>query len=757
VSGERRRLAAWLSDGKRIVSVSDNKGEETLVVESGKEDGRVKEIARGFGRALVLAPSPAGPHRVALTNHRQELWLVDVQKGTKKKIDSSDFSRIEDLAWAPDGRTLAYAFPSDLRVRTIRLYDTATGRKRDVTGHEFEDTSPSFDPEGKYLYFISHRVFDPVHDSQYFDLGFPRGSRPFLVTLQKDTPSPFESAGRDARLPVGVGPQGDKPQDAPAKGKAAKPPRVHIDFEGIDRRIVAFPVPEGRYAHVAGASGRVFFSSWPIQGSLDVDEESPTGKLEAWVYDTEKAEPVVEGMNEFSLSTNAKVLAVRVGKRVRVLPAGTGAAELKGKPESGRASGWIDLDRIRPEVHPGAEWRQMFREAWRLQRDQFWTSDMSGVEWQAVHDRYLPLVARVATRSEFSDLAWEMQGELGTSHCYEMGGDYRQMPPWYQGFLGADLEYRAATRAWVVARIPEGDVWDERYASPLAAPGIGVKPGDVLEAVDGQKVGASRTPYECLVNRAGQAIRLRVRRGRGKSRTVVVRAAGSDHGLRYRDWVEANRAWIHAKSRGKVGYVHIPNMGPQGFAEFHRTYKLEVERLGLVIDVRFNGGGNVSQILLEKLLRRRIGYDTTRWGKRPQSYPDAAPMGPMVALTNEYAGSDGDIFSQAFKLSGLGPLIGTRTWGGVVGIWPRHALVDGTMTSQPEFSFWFEGVGWGVENFGVVPDIEVDIRPQDYKAGVDPQLERALSEVTKIIRKEKPRVPDFGKRPVLKSPKLPPA
>ena len=244
-----------------------------------------------------------------------------------------------------------------------------------------------------------------------------------------------------------------------------------------------------------------------------------------------------------------------------------------------------------------------------------------------------------------------------------------------------------------------------------------------------------------------------MRTGR-KRRSVAVETLSSEALLRYRDWVEANRARVHEATEGRVGYVHVPNMMAQGYSEFHRYFLVELHREGLIVDVRFNGGGHVSSLLLEKLLRRRVGYDATRWGV-PEPYPSDAPMGPMVALTNEYAGSDGDIFSHSWKLFGLGPLIGKRTWGGVVGIWPRHALVDGTITTQPEFSHWFEDVGWGVENYGTDPDIEVDIRPQDHAARVDPQLDRGLSEITKLVRKMKPRVPDLTDRPILRPPPLP--
>jgi tricorn protease len=345
-----------------------------------------------------------------------------------------------------------------------------------------------------------------------------------------------------------------------------------------------------------------------------------------------------------------------------------------------------------------------------------------------------------------------MQGELGTSHAYELGGDYRPEPKWFQGFLGADIEWDQEARSWVVARISRGDVWDAEGSSPLARPGVRITEDDRLVAVDGRPTSRRVNPDELLVHRAGAEVRLTVRSPGQRRRTVSVEALRSEFPLRYRDWVERNRRMVHERTEGRVGYLHIPDMGPRGFGEFHRYFRVEVNRTGLIVDVRHNGGGNVSQLILQRLARRRIGYDVPRWGE-PESWPYDAPAGPMVALTDEYAGSDGDIFSHAFKLLGLGPLVGKRTWGGVVGIFTRHALVDGTITTQPEFATWFEDVGWGLENYGTDPDIEVEIRPQDHAEGVDTQLERAIREVTTLIRRKKPSIPTFEPVPS----RLPPA
>lgn len=761
ISATRYRLAAWLPDGKRIVAVCDEGGEESLVVFNSDGCGEPIHVTADLGRPDQLQPAPAGRDRVALTNQRQEVLLVDLAKGTTKNVARSDYHRIAGLSWSADGKWLAFGMFVTRRNATLQLYNTATRKLRAITRPDFVDGTPSFDPEGRYLYFLSWRTFDPIYDSHYFDLGFPKGARPYLIPLKKDTVNPFAATTQPPRAPGASQDSGDSDEKDKGKGKGkadkdkkSSVPPVEIDFGGIEERIIAFPIGEGKFENIIGAKGRVLFSSLPVEGSLGdswTTEAEAKGTLRAYDFADEKIVTVEYGITSFTTSGNGQTLAIRSGEEVRVVPIAWKEEDKKGD-DPGRESGVIDLDRISVEVAPAQEWRQMYREAWRLQRDQFWVPTMAGIDWSGVYDRYLPLIDRVASRAEFSDLMWEMQGELGTSHAYELFGDYRPEPDYYQGQLGADLELRG--KAWHIARIPRGDSWEPGASSPLAAPGLDIAEGDILVAVEGRQVDDKHTPYEQLVDRAGRPVHLTIRRGRRKPRIVKVDALVSDEMLRYRDWVEHNRATVHAESNGQVGYVHVPDMGGWGFSEFHRYYAAESDRLGLIIDVRNNRGGHVSQLLLEKLARRRIGYDLNRWGQ-PESYPVDAPMGPMVALTNEYAGSDGDMFSHAFKLMNLGPLIGKRTWGGVIGIYPRHSLVDGTITTQPEFSFWFEDVGWGVENYGTDPDIEVDIKPQDHRAGRDPQLNRGLKEVARIIRKQKPAVPKFESAPSRIPPRLP--
>ncbi len=756
VSSERRRLAAWLADGERLVAVSDAGGEERLVVWRADGEGRPKWLPADIGRVLDLVPAPAGGDRIALSNHRQEVLIVDVATGRANKVASSPWHRIGGIAWSPDGRWLAFGLAEGPNGSSLRLHDTKNRTSHAVTNGEFFDGTPAFDPDGKWLAFLSGRAFDPVYDSHYFDLGFPRGFVPCLVPLAADAADPFAPGRRDAKPLV---PGSDAaPAPTKAKGPASKqkpgPTPTRIDLDGIGRRVLAFPVPEARYDGLVATKGRFLFVSTDPIGTLD---EAPASapRSELTGYDLEAGERLVFGerVTDVEATADGRHLLLRVGDRLRVLAGSVKPKEASGEGEPSRKTGWLDLGRIRAEVDPAREWAQMFREAWRLQRDQFWTADMAGVDWPGVYERYRPLVDRVSTRAEFSDLLWEMQGELGTSHCYEMGGEYAPGRSYPVGRLGADFAWDARRRAWRIESIPDGDSWVPDDRSPLAAPGLGVRAGDLVLEIDGRPLDSTTPPGAALVHRARADVTLTIRRGAEKPRRVVVRTLSNEFGLRYRAWVERNRAIVHKASKGRIGYVHVPDMGSRGFSEFHRHYRAESCRDGLIVDVRYNGGGNVSQLLLEKLLRRRIGYDRTRWmGLLP--YPQHATTGCLVAITNEHAGSDGDIFSHSWKVYGLGPLIGRRTWGGVVGIWPRHTLVDGTVTTQPEFAYWFQDVGYGVENYGTDPDIPVDILPADHAAGRDPQLARAIAEVKRLIAERKPGPPPLGPTPTMAPPRL---
>jgi tricorn protease len=591
-----------------------------------------------------------------------------------------------------------------------------------------------------------------MYDALHFELSFPRGEKPYLITLRKDLESPFipkppgeepqeEKKAKEAEEQDAETPSEDQSEEqghAKTEGEAEKkaPQKFQIDLENIQERIVAFQYRR-RYGRILGTQdGKVLYSRYPLRSALDQawysNAPQADGALLSYNFEEQKEETLYTDVTSFKLSADGRTILYRSGNSLRVVKMGDKASN--DNHSYTRKGGWIDLYRAKVSVLPPAEWRQMYREAWRLQRDRS-GPDMSQVDWVAIYDRYLPLLDRVGCRLEFSDMMWEMQGELGTSHAYEFGGDYRPEPRYVQGYLGADFEYSLEADAWRITVIHHGDAWEEKADSPLHRPGVNIQAGDLLTAINGKRLSRRLSPGMALVL-AGEEVSLTVTPSENSAapdsevnspRTVTVKTLYSEDPLRYREWVNSNRRLVHKASLGRIGSVHIPEMDAAGFAEFHRGFLPEVKRDGLIVDVRFNRGGEVSSLILEKLARRRVGYVAARWMQLPEPYPFYAIVGPMVALTNEFAGSDGDIFSHAFKLMKLGPLVGVRTWGGVVGINPSRFLVDGTVITQPEYAFWFSDVGWQVENYGPDPDIIVDILPQDYAQGRDPQLERSPS------------------------------
>ena len=695
-SGTRYRSTQWLNDGKRLVTLSDADGEEALEIHT--RDGsadivRLDALDIGHVRYFAVSPHTEDDKNdcLLLINNRFELLHINLETQEMRVLDKSHYRNIQGVTWAPDGKWCAYSFPSTETTRSIKLCKIETGETWLVTQPEFSDFAPAWDPDGKYLYFLSSREFDPVYDALHFDLGFPSAVRPLLITLQKTLgnpfvpePRPFEEEKEDKDK------ENEKEKDETSDEKSERETEpIAIDLEGISQRIVAFPYPRGHYGQIAGIEGKAIFTSFPSQdvlGPFDDDSNRAIGTLHAYDFKEQKKETLVSGIDNFQLSRDMKTLVYSTASRLRVLKAGKKA---EGDSKSGsrgspnRQTGWIDLNRIKASVIPAAEWHQMYREAWRLQRDYFWTENMSGVDWEHVYQRYLPLLDRIATRGEFSDLMWEMQGELGTSHAYEFGGDYRSSPNYAQGFLGANFVYDAESGGYRITHIPQGDAWETTKDSPLNAPGINVRKGDILLSIGGQRVSGTVSPGELLVNLANQEVQATFQNADdSEKRVVTLKVLRSERELRYREWVSQNRQYVHEKTDGKVGYVHIPDMSRRGYAEFHRGFLAEVSYPALLVDVRYNGGGHVSQLLLEKLSRRRIGYDIPRWGT-PHPYPDASVLGPMIAVTNENAGSDGDIFSHCFKLMELGLLVGKRTWGGVIGISPHQMFVDrgGTNTT----------------------------------------------------------------------------
>jgi tricorn protease len=647
-----------------------------------------------------------------------------------------------------------------------------------VTPPRFVDISPTFTHVGRYLAFLSRRSFDPIYDEHSFDLTFPASWRPFLVPLAARTPDPFGASpdGRptspadekpdDLHAPEPGDPSAEGSEDVPVEKKDDKkdkdaPPETVVDLDGLADRVVPIPVGEGRYRAMGAAKGCLLWFRWPVEGVLGsgrADDEKPDRPvLERYDLVRRKLDVIADPVSAYAVSGDGTRLVVRDGEVLRVLRADRSGSAA---PEKGDADEFeIDTRRIVVTVDPTAEWRQMFDEVGRLMRDHFWVDDMAGVDWAAELARYRPLVDAVGSHDDLVDVLWELHGELGTSHAYVSGwrgGDGSGQP----GLLGADLE-RADDGGWRVARVLPPETSAPAARSPLAGPGVDVRAGDVVLEVSGRPVDPHWGPAPLLAGTANRLVELTVRtgpdrEGAGEVRRVVVKPLASESELRYQDWVAGRRAFVADRSEGRLGYLHVPDMVASGWAQLHRDLSRETARDGLILDVRGNSGGHTSQLVVEKLARRVIGWDVARH-RQAFTYPDDAPRGPVVALADEHSGSDGDIVTAAIKRLGIGPVVGTRTWGGVIGIDGRYRLVDGTRVTQPRYASWFDDSGWDVENRGVDPDVEVVITPMDRVAGRDPQLERAVDLALETLA-ERPaaRPPDPATRPSRQRPELPP-
>ena len=745
--GVRYRLPRFFKNDEKVLVFSDQGGEERAEIHHFDGSKRVKVLKKlKIGRPYEVKISPK-EDKALIHNHKHELLLLDLSKEKLTKIDRSEYSPIGGFDWSPDGKYIAYDCSLNRRSSVIKIHELKKSKSHIVTNPVLHDMQPVFDPSGKYLSFMSNRVFNPVYDNLQFDLGFPSGVKPYILTLSADTLSPLVKEVERKKE--------DNKKDKKKNKKKEDSLNVKIDFQGIQDRVISIPIPERRYQQIGFAENKVFYSFSSIKGSLNPGwydtGAAPQNTIKYFDLEDLKESDFCFGISDFFQSQDKSKLLVDFGSKVRVLDSKSAPSkDTLSDSQSNNKTGLINFDRAKLEIVPTHEWRQMYAEAWRLQRDHFWVKNMSGINWKKIFTRYDNLIDRVGTKSEFSDLVWEMQGELGTSHAYEFGGDYRHTRPYRLGCLGADFALHP--KGYEITHIVKGDTWTDSLKPPLLRPGLQIKKGMIVTHINGEKLSKACSPSHALVNKSSTEVVLKIYDPKTKkSHSVNVQTIASEQALRYRDWVEKNREYVHKKTKNKIGYIHIPDMGPEGFAEFHRYFLTELDYDGLVIDVRFNGGGHVSPLILSKLARKRIGYDLTRWmGDDP--YPGESVAGPMIALTNEHAGSDGDIFSHSFKLMGLGKLIGRRTWGGVIGIWPRNALVDGTLTTQPEFSFWFKDVGWDVENYGTDVDLEVHNLPKEYRKNIDSQLDKAIDLVQEDVKKTNLLKPDFKNKPNLKLP-----
>ncbi len=658
---------------------------------------------------------------------------------------------VRDLAFSPDGAWLTWSHPGIGRtlrqIKMARIDGPEGTLVVDVTNGRFEDENPVFTRDGRYLAFLSWRGFDPVYDVHTGDLSFPLGCRPYLVPLSSATPSPFALNPEGRPAAGGLDPL----EDEPGEGGA-----VTVEVEGLESRVTPFPVTASKYSALEPvAGGGLVWLRWPISGALGETFANPADPserptLEHFNLAKAKKSELVDHLDWFRVSGDGSRLVVLDEGDLRAVPAN--------EVGDGDSTTWIDLRRVLHEVDPAAEWRQAYDEAGRLIRAYFWDPGMCGIDWDAVLDQYRPLLERVASPDEFADLLREVLGELGTSHAYVVAGRRNEGPAHYQrwqGLLGANFVCRDGR--WVAKRILPGDSSDSRARSPLA--GTGIRDGAVLTHVDGRPVDPVLGPSPLLAGAGGTTVELTFSPAegcRGPARRVAVVPLVDERPLRYQDWVAKRREVVRELSGGRCGYLHIPDMGGSGWAQFNRDLRMEVSRPALIVDVRGNAGGHISELVIEKLTRTILGWDLTR-DAQPVSYTSNAPRGPVVAVADEATSSDGDMITAAFKLLRLGPVVGQRTWGGVVGMTGRHRLGDGSVITVPMNAAWFDAYGWSVENYGVAPDVEALRTPLDWAEGRYPVLDEAVRLALELLETNPPATPPgYDAVPDRSRPPLPP-
>jgi tricorn protease len=756
-SGARESWASFGPEGKKLIYVTDaTREEEIRVIDSwGRGESALIKPAGDVGWHFPPQFSPDGKW-VAYSDQTHTLYIISADGGEPRVVDRSEQWEIRRYAWSPDSRWLAYDKAARTDYNSIYIYDVKEEKTHRVTGFDTHDYSPAWDPEGRYLYFLSDRTTNPLLGTRDLREVNIKPTRPFLVLLREDVENPFadlagtppkhEEDGEDEEGEEKTGDKKKGKKDKEDKNgeeeeKKKEPEPVEIEFDGLPGRLIAFPVEPGDYAGIEATKTTVFYFTVPLRGMADrpgfFQEAGPIASLVAFDMKTKKAKPFMSGVSGFDLSADGEKIAI-MKRRGEFYVVGTGAP-----PGDDLSESKVALDGIVIELDPVEEWTQIFHEGWRHMRDFYWDAGMGGMDWNAVRDQYAALLPRLSTRDDLRDLMGEVIGELSTSHTYVFGGDSAvEVPRVPTGTLGAELVREGD--AFRIDRIYRGAPADNER-SPLLEPGGNIKEGEYILAVNGLAFRDDRPFLASLEGLADKRVLLTVNDSpsRDGARDVTVHTLPGDFGVRYADWVRRSREYVEEQTDGKIGYLHIPNMGAAGLIEFNTWFYPQLGREGMVVDCRSNGGGFVSEIILEHFQRSVIAYSRARGG-RIDTYPGRTLNGPFVVLSDQFAGSDGDIFPAAVQLEGLAPVIGQRTWGGVVGIRGDKRMVDGGFLTQPEFAWWDPKLGWDLENRGVVPDIEVVNMPQDVARGIDAQLDRAIAEVQRLHGERPPVEPDFG-------------
>jgi tricorn protease len=775
------RDPAWSPDGKSIAYFSDESGEYALHISDQSGTGTVRKIDLGIPPSFFYRPTwSPDSKKIAYSDKRLNLWYLDLARPTPVKVDTGRLDEdLFDYSWSPDSRWLAYTKRLENHLHAVFVYSLETAQPTQLTDGMSDATLPVFDKNGKQLYFAASTDSGPTATDLDMTSDGVRVTRSlYAAVLKKDLPSPLapesdeekgdkaEATGDDKPAKPGgddaakPDDKGDKPAETgalneaadgdrePAEGAKAKkkaPPKVEIDLENISQRILSIPVPPSDVRGLwAGKEGEVYFLSF--DGAPRRARQPRTAIVQRFVFKTRKTEKLLEGVQRFDLSANGEKMLYENDRKLFIV-----AADKAPKPGDGA----LKLDELEVYIEPRAVWRQIYHEIWRIERDFFYDPHYHGLDLAAAEKAYAPFLDGVASRSDLNYLFGDMLGDLNVLHMFVGGGLHLHSEPVHVGLLGAD--YAVDHDRYRFSRVYDGENWNPDLHAPLTQPGVNVKPGEYLLGVNGRPLHASQDLYSFFEETANRQTSLKVGPNPDEtgSREVVVVPLDTEVNIRHFAWIEDNRRKVDQLSGGRLAYVYLPDTGEGGFTSFNRYFFAQVGKEGVVLDERFNSGGQLADYIIDHLRRPLMNFAVSREGDKEVS-PGEAIFGPKVMIINQFAGSGGDAMPWYFRKAKLGPLIGERTWGGLVGIGGYPVLIDGGTVTAPRIAIYGLEGQWEVENHGISPDIEVELDPKLARQGHDPQLEKAVEVALQMLKDHptpvyaRPAYPDYH-------PKLPEA
>lgn len=735
-SGVHERNSKWSPDGKWIAYISDATGEDEIYIEPQDGSAPPTQITKGEDTYKYQIYWSLDNKKILWADKRLRLRYVDIDTKTVKEVAQAAAWEFSSYGWSPDSKWIAYAKPEERTMTKIYLYSIEKEQTHDVTDSWYSSSNPSFSSDGKYLFFTSDRDFNPLIGGVEFNYAYQDMSRIYLVTLAKSVESPFKPKSDEVSIKEAKPKGEEKKETGGPVGKKEKNDSVvvvKVDPDGLKDRIVGLRIQAASYRDLVSVSSNLYY----------IRKSSKDEKSQLLMYDLgELKETNLGEADGFEISTDQKKMLVGKEKSYYIIDVPKAKIDLKDK---------LDLSGMEVKLDKQEEWAQIYNECWRQMREFFYVPNMHGVNWPEIREKYKPLVPYVNHRADLTYIIGEMIGELNAGHTYIGGGEMPKPKRIQTGLLGAQLERDPQSKYYRITKILRGQNWDKNARSPLTEIGVNAKEGDYILAVDGKPTNEMTNIYEALVNTVDRQVKLKLNSEPAEkgSREVVVVPIGDEANLYYYNWVEKNTKKVDEATNGRVGYIHVPDMGTRGLNEFVKHFYPQLRKKALIVDVRGNGGGNVSPLLIERL-RREIAMVTFARNTIPSPEPFAMLYGPKVCLIDEFSASDGDIFPYRFRKYKLGKLIGKRTWGGVVGIRGTLPLLDGGFLNKPEFSRYDDVSGdWIMEGHGVDPDIFVDNDPAKEYAGIDEQLNKAIEvilEELKTQEKKQPPIPEWPKK-----------